>query len=328
MSPNATKGPQAMNALVVIVGSTAHGPVTDIHIGTHAPPTPSGAFFCVTTKTCCKRSTQMTRQMTGAKMVVQALIDQGVDTYSDIPVALCYRFTTRFSNKTHQAHSGAPRTRRCACRRRLCPLDRQTRRVPCDLRPRRDQRGDRLDRRLDGQHPDHRFDGSGANLHDRLGRVPGGRHRWHHPPLHQTQLAGERDRQLVRSLHEAFHVATSGRPGPVSVDIPKDVQFATGTYTESKPQSSHYQPQLKGRHGRRSPNLVEPSKSRTPVFYTGGGVINSGPAASQLLRELVAATGFPITSTLMGLGCYPASGENWLGMLGHARAVRGQHGDA
>lgn len=118
-------------------------------------------------------------------------------------------------------------------------------------------------------------------------------------------------------LHEAFHVATTGRPGPVLVDIPKDVQFATGTYTEkAKAKVSHYQPQLKG-DMETITQLVEALEvAERPVFYTGGGVINSGPGASQLLRELVEATGFPITSTLMGLGCYPASGKNWLGMLG------------
>jgi acetolactate synthase-1/2/3 large subunit len=118
-------------------------------------------------------------------------------------------------------------------------------------------------------------------------------------------------------LHEAFHVATTGRPGPVLVDIPKDVQFATGTYTEkAKAKVSHYQPQVKG-DMETITQLVEALEvAERPIFYTGGGVINSGPAASQLLRELVDATGFPITSTLMGLGCYPASGKNWLGMLG------------
>ena len=118
-------------------------------------------------------------------------------------------------------------------------------------------------------------------------------------------------------LHEAFHVPTTGRPRPVLVDIPKDVQFATGTYTEkAKAKVSHYQPQVKG-DMETITQLVEALEvAERPIFYTGGGVINSGPGASQLLRELVDATGIPITSTLMGLGCYPASGKHWLGMLG------------
>lgn len=118
-------------------------------------------------------------------------------------------------------------------------------------------------------------------------------------------------------IHQAFHVATHGRPGPVLVDIPKDVQFASGKYTPPvKASTRRYQPRVKG-DPEQITRLVEMIETaERPVFYTGGGVINSGTGASQLLRELVAATGFPITSTLMGLGAYPASGEAWLGMLG------------
>ena len=118
-------------------------------------------------------------------------------------------------------------------------------------------------------------------------------------------------------IHEAFHVAKSGRPGPVLVDIPKDVQFATDEYTPpAKVKTSRYQPQLKGDMAMITELVAAIEAAERPVFYTGGGVINSGPGASQLLRELVEATGFPVTSTLMGLGAYPASGDKWLGMLG------------
>jgi len=123
--------------------------------------------------------------------------------------------------------------------------------------------------------------------------------------------------KLSETIHQAFHVATSGRPGPVLIDIPKDVQFATAEYTPpKKAETRHYQPRLKGDIDAitRLAELIE--QAERPIFYTGGGVINSGPAASQLLRELVDATGFPVTSTLMGLGAYPASGKSWLGMLG------------
>ncbi len=122
--------------------------------------------------------------------------------------------------------------------------------------------------------------------------------------------------KLSGVIHEAFHVAMSGRPGPVLVDIPKDVQFASGTYTGPKPSMSNYQPIVKGDMEEITELVAAIETAKRPVFYTGGGVINSGPAASQLLRELVEATGFPITSTLMGLGAYPASGDKWLGMLG------------
>jgi acetolactate synthase-1/2/3 large subunit len=122
---------------------------------------------------------------------------------------------------------------------------------------------------------------------------------------------------LAATLHEAFHVATSGRPGPVLIDIPKDVQFASGDYVApQKVVTSRYQPQVKGDMESITELVAAMETAKRPVFYTGGGVINSGTAASQLLRELVEQTGFPITSTLMGLGAYPASGEKWLGMLG------------
>jgi len=121
---------------------------------------------------------------------------------------------------------------------------------------------------------------------------------------------------LSSTIHEAFHVATSGRPGPVLIDIPKDVQFATDDYTTPAPARSHYQPQVKGDMATIQELVEAMENAERPVFYTGGGVINSGAAASMLLRELVEATGFPITSTLMGLGAYPASGSKWIGMLG------------
>ncbi len=122
---------------------------------------------------------------------------------------------------------------------------------------------------------------------------------------------------LSQTIHQAFHVARAGRPGPVLIDIPKDVQFATSDYVaKEKIKPSHYQPKVKGDIAAITQLVELLEKAERPLFYTGGGVINSGPAASQLLRELVEATGFPITSTLMGLGAYPASGKAWLGMLG------------
>lgn len=123
--------------------------------------------------------------------------------------------------------------------------------------------------------------------------------------------------KLAETIHEAFHVATSGRPGPVLIDIPKDIQFANGTYVApAKADVGHYQPQVKGDKDAITALVELIENAERPVLYTGGGVINSGKGASQLLREMVKETNFPITSTLMGLGSYPASGENWLGMLG------------
>jgi acetolactate synthase-1/2/3 large subunit len=127
----------------------------------------------------------------------------------------------------------------------------------------------------------------------------------------------KRIEDLPRILHEAFYVATSGRPGPVVVDVPKDIQFATGTY-EPPTQVAHksYRPRIKGDMEaiRRAVELI--ARAKKPILYTGGGVINSGPVASQLLREFAEMTGIPVTSTLMGLGAFPASDGKWLGMLG------------
>src|SRR5436305_5251187 len=122
---------------------------------------------------------------------------------------------------------------------------------------------------------------------------------------------------LARIMHEAFYVATHGRPGPVVVDIPKDVQFARGKYVgPANIQHKTYRPRVKPDQNaiRAAAELI--ASAKRPLLYTGGGVINSGPAASQLLRDFVKMTGIPITSTLMGLGAYPASAKSWIGMLG------------
>ena len=122
---------------------------------------------------------------------------------------------------------------------------------------------------------------------------------------------------LPHVLHEAFHIASSGRPGPVVVDIPKDIQFAKGAYF--KPTEFHhrgYRPKLKGDADKIMRAVEMMAAAKRPLFYTGGGVINSGRRACDLLRELVKLTGFPITSTLMGLGAFPAADPQWLGMLG------------
>ena len=122
---------------------------------------------------------------------------------------------------------------------------------------------------------------------------------------------------LAKTIHKAFEVATTGRPGPVLVDIPKDIQFQKTIYKKPKKEI-----RVNGKsHKHFEKDSIDEfidlmSKSSRPVFYTGGGVINSGPKASELLRELVYATGFPITSTLQGLGSFPGEDNQFLGMLG------------
>ncbi len=127
----------------------------------------------------------------------------------------------------------------------------------------------------------------------------------------------KRIEDLPRVLHEAFHIAANGRPGPVVVDIPKDIQFAKGMYTgPSNIRHKTYHPKVKGDIDKIKAAVELMAGAKRPLFYTGGGVINSGKEASHLLRELVKMTGYPITSTLMGLGAFPAADPQWLGMLG------------
>ena len=126
----------------------------------------------------------------------------------------------------------------------------------------------------------------------------------------------KRIEDLPRVLHEAFHIASSGRPGPVVVDIPKDIQFAKGIYSKPKDfPHTGYKPKLKGDMDKIKQAIDLMMHAKRPLFYTGGGVVNSGKAACDLLRELVKLTGYPITSTLMGLGAFPAADPKWIGMV-------------
>ncbi len=118
-------------------------------------------------------------------------------------------------------------------------------------------------------------------------------------------------------LHEAFYIARSGRPGPVVIDIPKDVQIMKARYTKPGVISHKtYKPQVKGDLAAIEAAVDMLAAAERPILYTGGGVINSGPVASQLLRELAKTTGAPVTSTLMGLGSVPDDHPQFLGMLG------------
>jgi len=202
--------------------------------------------------------------------------------------------------------------------RGLCALHRSARRGAGDLRAGCHQYGDAADRRADGfdpagvhhrQVPTHLIGNDAFQECDTVGITrPCTKHNW--------LVRNVND--LAKVLHEAFYVASTGRPGPVVVDVPKDVQFAVGTYHPPRKSDVHvsYAPRVKGDATQIRKAVALLASARRPVIYTGGGIINSGNEASKLLRELVEATGFPITSTLMGLGAYPASGKNWLGMLG------------
>jgi acetolactate synthase-1/2/3 large subunit len=132
--------------------------------------------------------------------------------------------------------------------------------------------------------------------------------------------------ELPRILHEAFYIATHGRPGPVVIDLPKDIQFKTGLYERpTDNQHKTYRPKVEGDREKIRSAVALMASAKRPIFYTGGGVINSGPRASALLRELAHLTGFPVTSTLMGLGCFPASDRQFLGMLGMHGTYEANH---
>ncbi len=123
--------------------------------------------------------------------------------------------------------------------------------------------------------------------------------------------------ELAATIDEAFRIATEGRPGPVLIDIPKDVQVASAPWNPAEiKQRNRYSPQLEAPRAEIAAAIEMLAAAKAPVFYTGGGVINSGPEATRLLRELQALTGAPVTSTLMGLGAFPADHPAWLGMLG------------
>ncbi|TCL09736.1 acetolactate synthase large subunit [Shimia isoporae] len=260
----------------------------------------------------------MTRQMTGAKMVVQALKDQGVDTVFGYPGGavlpiydeifqqndIRHILVRHEQGAVHAAEGYARSTGKVgvalvtsgpgATNAVTGLTDALLDSIPIVV--------------LTGQVPTFMIGSDAFQEADTVGITrPCTKHNW---------LAKDTD-TLAETLHQAFHVARSGRPGPVLIDIPKDVQFANGNYTApEKSDTTIYQPQTKGDIEAINELVEAIAVAERPVFYTGGGVISSGPQASKLLRELVEATNIPITSTLMGLGAYPASGPNWLGMLG------------
>ncbi|MDC0737201.1 acetolactate synthase 3 large subunit [Cognatishimia sp. SS12] len=260
----------------------------------------------------------MTRQMTGAKMVVQALRDQGVDTVFGYPGGAVLPIYDEIFQQNDIRHILVRHEQ--AAVHAAEGYARSTGKVGVALVTSGPGATNAVtgltDALLDsipivvisGQVPTFMIGSDAFQEADTVGITrPCTKHNW---------LAKETD-ALSETLHQAFHVARSGRPGPVLIDIPKDTQFASGTYVApNTARVDHYQPQLKGDITEITELVELMEKAKRPVFYTGGGVINSGVAASQLLRELVDATGFPITSTLMGLGAYPASGKSWLGMLG------------
>ncbi len=260
----------------------------------------------------------MTRAMTGAKMVIRALKDQGVDTVFGYPggaVLPIYDEVFQQNDIRHilvRHEQGAVHAAEGYARSTGKPgvvlvtsgpgatnavtgiTDALMDSIPIVV--------------LTGQVPTFMIGNDAFQEADTVGITrPCTKHNW---------LVKDTD-SLSDVIHQAFHVATTGRPGPVLVDIPKDVQFASGTYVApAAARCGHYAPKVRAEAEKITALAGMIEAAERPVLYTGGGVINSGPEASRLLRRLADATGFPVTSTLMGLGAYPASGKNWIGMLG------------
>ncbi len=269
----------------------------------------------------------MSKQMTGAEMVVQALKDQGVDTIFGYPGGAVLPIYDALFQQNQVQHVLVRHEQGAA--HAAEGLARSTGKVGCLLVTSGPGATNAItglaDALMDsiplvcitGQVPTHLIGSDAFQECDTVGIT-------RHCTKHNYLVRSVED--LPRILHEAFYVASHGRPGPVVIDIPKDVQFAMGTYVgPQNVQHKTYQPQVKGDLEKIREAVKMMAAAKKPVFYTGGGVINSGPAASELLRELVKLTGFPITSTLMGLGSYPASGSNWLGMLGMHGTYEANH---
>ncbi|MBV9636245.1 MAG: acetolactate synthase 3 large subunit [Methylobacteriaceae bacterium] len=260
----------------------------------------------------------MARQLTGAEMVVQALKDQGVDTIFGYPGgavlpiydAIFHQNFVRHVLVRHEqgaAHAAEGYARSTgkvgvllvtsgpgATNAITGLTDALMDSVPLVC--------------LTGQVPTHLIGSDAFQECDTTGIT-------RHCTKHNYLV--KRIEDLPRVLHEAFYVASHGRPGPVVIDIPKDVQFASGPYGGPKNiEHKTYKPRLKGEPSKIAQAIEMMAKAKRPVFYTGGGVINSGPQAAKRLRDLARLTGFPLTSTLMGLGAFPASSRQWLGMLG------------
>src|SRR5689334_126651 len=272
--------------------------------------------FLLPLKRARRKGSDMTREMTGAEMVIEALADQGVKHIFGYPGgAVLPIYDAIFSQDkvrhilvrheqgaVHAAEGYARSTGKVGC-------------VLVTSGPGATNAVTGLtDALMDsipivcitGQVPTHLIGNDAFQECDTVGITR---------PCTKHNYLVKSVEELPRVLHEAFHIASSGRPGPVVVDIPKDVQFAKGTYVKPK-EFPHkgYQPKVKGDIGKIQAAVEMMARAQRPLFYTGGGIINSGPKASTLLRELVKLTGFPITSTLMGLGAYPAHNPQWLGM--------------
>ncbi len=281
-----------------------------------------------TITTASKTQTASSRTMTGAEMVVRALMDQGVDTLFGYPggailpiydalfhqPSLKHILVRHEQGATHAAEgyarsSGKPgvvlvTSGPGATNAITGIVDALMDSIPLVV--------------ITGQVPTHLIGSDAFQECDTVGITRS-------CTKHNYLVKHTAD--LPRILHEAFHIATSGRPGPVVIDIPKDVQFGSAEYygPDEVVFPHNYAPRTKGDAAKIAEAVELIAKAKRPVFYTGGGVINSGPNASEALRKFAAMVGAPVTSTLMGLGAFPAADPQWLGMLGMHGTFEANH---
>src|SRR4051794_11365427 len=260
----------------------------------------------------------MMKQMTGAEMVIEALKDQGVDTVFGYPGGAVLPIYDAMFHQNFVKHVLVRHEQGAA--HAAEGYARSTGKVGCVLVTSGPGATNAVtgltDALMDsipivcitGQVPTHLIGSDAFQEADTVGIT-------RHCTKHNYLV--KRVEDLPRILHEAFLIASSGRPGPVVIDIPKDIQFKSGTYFRPA-ENIHktYRPRIEGDAEKVKAAVALMAAARKPVFYTGGGVINSGPRASAALRELARLSGYPVTSTLMGLGAFPAADPQWLGMLG------------
>jgi acetolactate synthase-1/2/3 large subunit len=264
------------------------------------------------------KGNDMTREMTGAEMVIQAFADQNVEHVFGYPGGAVLPIYDAIFSQNHVRHilvrheQGAVHAAEGYAR--------STGKVGCVLVTSGPGATNAVTGLTDafcdsipivcitGQVPTHLIGNDAFQECDTVGITR---------PCTKHNYLVKRIEDLPRVLHEAFHIASSGRPGPVVVDVPKDIQFAKGIYSRPKDfPHTGYKPKLKGDMDKIKQAIELMAHAKRPLFYTGGGVVNSGKAACDLLREFVKLTGYPITSTLMGLGAFPAADPKWMGMLG------------
>lgn len=259
------------------------------------------------------------RELSGADMVIQALIDQGVDHIFGYPGGACLPIYDALFKQNHLRHILVRHEQ--AAVHAAEGYARSTGKVGVVLVTSGPGATNTVtgltDALMDsipivcisGQVPTHLIGNDAFQEADTTGITR---------PCTKHNYLVKKLEDLPRVMHEAFYVATHGRPGPVLIDLPKDIQFEKGPYygPEKFDHRAYYKPPAKPDKKAVEKAVDMIASAKRPIFYTGGGIINAGPKAAALLTKFAHMTGYPVTSTLMGLGGYPMTDPQFLGMLG------------